>query len=199
MAASLSDHVDNLSNRLHSKKCSDCGLDLKYVMYKDDILSFRSFKCKKNYEIDFDEELINKFSSVYDFFKDDINKFVLLLRKGLYHYEYMDSWNKFNETSLPDKNDSYSRLNIKSIIDIDYICAITVFKEFKMNNLADYHDLYVQSDTFLLADVFGNFRDMSLKIYGLNPAYFVLLPEFAWHACLKITGVKLELWLLIYY
>ena len=144
-------------------------------MAKDDILIFRVTKtfCKKNYEIDFDKELINKFSSVYDFCKGDINKFVLLLRKAVYPYECMDNWNRFNETSLPDKKDFYSRLNIESIIDIDYIHAMRVFKEFKMNNLADYHDLYVQSDTLMLADIFENFRDMSLKIYGLDPAYFV--------------------------
>ena len=68
-----------------------------------------------------------------------------------------------------------------------------VFKEFKMNNLADSHDLYVQSDTLLLADILENFRDISLKIYELDPAYFVSLPGFAWHACLKITEINLEL------
>ena len=98
MAASLSELVDNLSNRLHSKKCTDCGLDLEYMIAKDDILIFRCFKCKKNYKIDFDKELINKFSSVYDFCAGDINKFVLLLREGVYPYAYMDSWNRINET-----------------------------------------------------------------------------------------------------
>ena len=62
-----------------------------------------------------------------------------------------------------------------------------------MNNLGDYHDLYVQSDTLLIAEIFENFRDMSLKIYELDPAYFVSLSGFAWHACFKITGVNLEL------
>ena len=62
-----------------------------------------------------------------------------------------------------------------------------------MNNLGDYHDLYVQGDTLLLADIFGNFRNMSLKTNGFDPAYFVSLSGFAWHACLKIKGVKLEL------
>ena len=76
----------------------------------------------------------------------------------------MDSWNRFNETSLPDKRDFYSRLNMENIIDTDYTHATKVFKEFKMNNLGDYHDLYVQSNTLLLADIFENFRDMSLKI-----------------------------------
>ena len=62
-----------------------------------------------------------------------------------------------------------------------------------MNNLGDYHDLYVQSNTLLLADVFENFRNMCLETYGLDPAYFLSLPGIAWQACLKMTGVQLEL------
>ena len=175
MMASLSELVDNLSDGLHSKKCKDCGLDLEYTIVKDDILIFRCFRCKMNYEIDFDKELVNNFLSVYYFCKGDINKFILLLRKSVYPYEYMDNWNRFNET-LPDKKDFYSRFNIESIIDIDYIHAMRVLKEFRMNNFGDYHDLYIQSDALLLADIFEKFKDVSLKIYGLDPAYFVSLP-----------------------
>ena len=68
-----------------------------------------------------------------------------------------------------------------------------MFEEFKLKNLGDYHDLYVQSDTLLLADVFENFRNMCLDIYGLDPVYFVSAPGLAWQACLKKTRVKLEL------
>ena len=161
MAASLSELVNNLSNGLHSKKCTDCGLNLEYMIAKDDILIFRCFRCKRNCEIDFAKELNNKFSSLYYFCKGDINKFILLLRKGVYPYEYMHSWNRFNEKSLPDKKYFYSCLNKRNIIDIDYTHATRVFKAFKMNNLGDYHDLYVQSDTLLLADIFENFRDMN--------------------------------------
>ena len=193
MSASLSNHVDNLSNVLHNDKCVDCKSGLDYMIAKDDILIFRCCKCKMNYKIDFDKELINKFSSIYDFCKGDINKFILLLRKDVYPYEYMNSWNKFSETSLPDKKDFYSCLNMENITDIDYRHATRVFEEFKMNNLDDYHDLYVQSDTLLLADIFENFRNISLKTYGLDPAYFMSLPGFAWYACLKITRVRLEL------
>ena len=64
---------------------------------------------------------------------------------------------------------------------------------FEINNLGDYHDLYVQSDTLLLADVYENFRNMCLDIYELDPVYFVSAPGLAWQACLKKTGVKLEL------
>ena len=71
-----------------------------------------------NYKKDFDKELINKFSSTYDFCRGDINEFILLLRKGVYPSEYMDSWNRFSETSLSDKKDFYSRLNMENITDM---------------------------------------------------------------------------------
>ena len=116
-----------------------------------------------------------------------------MLRKGVYPYEYMDSWERFNETSLPSKKDFYSNLNMEDIDDIDYRHGNNVFKEFKLENLGDYHDLYVQSDTLLLADVFENFRDMCIKKYELDPAHFLSLPGLAWQACLKKTGVELEL------
>ena len=122
-----------------------------------------------------------------------INKFILFLRKGVYPYEYMDSWERFNETSLPSKESFYSNLNMEDIDDIDYRHGNNVFNKFKLNNLGDYHDLYVQSYTLLLADVFENFRDMCLKEYELDLAHFLSLPGFAWQACLKKTNIELEL------
>ena len=77
--------------------------------------------------------------------------------------------------------------------NIDYKHAKRVFREFNTNNLGDYHDLYVQSDTLLLADVFEKFRNICLEIHGLDPAYFLSLPGFAWQTCLQLTGVELEL------
>ena len=71
----------------------------------------------------------------------------------------MDSWEKFDETPLPDKEAFYSKLNEEGISNADYAHAQKVFKEFGLKNLGEYHDLYVQSDTLLLADVFQNFRD----------------------------------------
>ena len=103
----------------------------------------------------------------------------MLLRKGVYPYEYMDSWEKFNETSLPSKKDLYSNLNMENIGDIDYRHGNNVFKGFKLENLGDYHDLYVQSDTLLLVDVFEKFRDMCIKEYKLDPAHFLSLPGLA--------------------
>ena len=113
-----------------------------------------------------------------------------MLRKGVYPYEYMDNWERFNE---PSKESSYSNLNMEDIDDIDYRHGNNVFNKFKLSNLGDYHDLYVQSDTLLLADVFENFRDMCFKEYELDPAHFLSLPGLAWQACLKKTNVELEL------
>ena len=105
----------------------------------------------------------------------------------------MDKWERFNETSLPSKESFYSNLNTEDIDDIDYRHGNNVFNKLKLNNLGHYHDLYVQSDTLLLADVFENFRDMCLKEYELDPAHFLLLPGLAWQACLKKANMKLEL------
>ena len=77
--------------------------------------------------------------------------------------------------------------------DIDYRHTNNVFKAFKLENLGNYHDLYVQSDTLLLADVFDDFRNMYLKEYELDPAHFLSLPGLAWQACLKKTNIELEL------
>ena len=116
-----------------------------------------------------------------------------MLRKGVYPSEYMDSWEIFNETSLPSKKDFYNKLNIEDIDDIDYRHGNNVFKGFKLDNLGDYLDLYVKSDTLLLADVFENFRDMCIKAYELDPAHFLSLPGLAWQTCLKKTYIELEL------
>ena len=117
----------------------------------------------------------------------------MLLRKGVYPHEYMDNWEKFDETSLPYKESFYSNLNMENIDDIDYRHANNVFKEFKLKNLAKYHDLFVQSDTLLLAEVFENFRNICLETYELDPAHFLSLPGLVWKASLKKTNVKLEL------
>ena len=82
---------------------------------------------------------------------------------------------------------------MEDIDDIDYRHGNNVFKGFKLENLGDYHDLYAQSDTLLLADVFENFRDMCIKEYELDPAHFLSLPGLAWQACLKKTNIELEL------
>ena len=185
MSTSLSKLIDNLSEGLHNDKCKDCESYLDYVTIKDNQLIFRCFSCKKNYEKDFNKELIQRFVNIYEFCNGDLNKFILLFRKGVYPFEYIDNWERFNEILLPNKEAFYSNLNMEDITDSDYRHANKVFKEFKLKNLGEYHDLFVQSDTLLLADVFENFRNMCIKVYELDPAHFLSAPVLAWKACLK--------------
>ena len=192
-ATSLSKLVDNLTEDIHGDKCVNCKSDLSYMKVIGEDLIFRCFNCKKNYQKEINKELIERFASTCKFCNNDLNKYVMLLRKGVYPYEYMDGWDKFNETSIPKKESFYSILTMENITETDYIHANNVFKTFKLNNLGDYHDLYVQSDTLLLADVSENFRKACIKTYELGPAHFISLPGLAWKACLKKTGMKLEL------
>ena len=105
----------------------------------------------------------------------------------------MDSWQRFDETSLPNKEAFYSNLNMEDITDVDCRRGKTVFEYLINKNLGDCHDLYVQSDTLLLADVFEIFRNTCIKVYELDPAHFLSAPGLAWQACFKKTGAKLEL------
>ena len=105
----------------------------------------------------------------------------------------MDNWRKFNETSLPNKEAFYGNLNMEDITDVDYRHANKVFKEFRLKNLGEYHDLYVQRDTLLLADVFENFRNMCIKVYELDPAHFLSAPGLARQACLKENKGKIRI------
>ena len=89
-------------------------------------------------------ELIKRFSNAHKFFNNDLNKFILLLRNGVYLYEYMDSLGRFDETSLPDKEPFYSKLYLEDITDKDYAHAQKLFEELKLKKLGDYHDLYVK-------------------------------------------------------
>ena len=189
MATSLSKLVDNLTDNIHNDKCDKCKSNLCFVRAMNETLLFKCIDCEKEYEKEFNKELLERFSNTYEFCGNDLNKFLILLRKGVYPYEYMDGWNKFNEKVLRDKESFYSSLTMEDISKTDYMHANNVFKKFDMNNLGDYHDIYVRSDTLLLADIFENFRQSCLENYELDPAHFVSLPGLAWQACLKKTRV----------
>ena len=193
MYTSLSKLVDNLTDNIHNDKCDKCKSNLCFVNAVNETLIFKCIDCEKEYEKEFNKELLERFSNTYESCDNDLNKFLILLRKGVYPYEYMDGWNKFNEKALPGKESFYSSLTLENISEVDYTHANNVFKKFNINNLGEYHDLYVRSDTLLLADIFENFRQSCLKNYELDPAHFVSLPGLAWQACLKKTNMELEL------
>ena len=117
----------------------------------------------------------------------------LLKQKGFYPYEYMDSVEKFKDKELPPRKAFYSKLTGNGISEKNYKHACNVWNSFKVETMKDYHELYNDSDVLLLADVFENFRDICLKIYGLDPVHYYTAPGLAWDACLKITGISLEL------
>ena len=123
----------------------------------------------------------------------DPKRHELLLRKGVYPYDYMDSPAKFDETKLPPPEDFYSILNEEAISAEDYAHAEKVWEAFQCATLGDYHDAYLKSDVLLLADVFENFRAVSMETYGLDPAHYYTAPGLAWDSMLRITGVELEL------
>ena len=117
----------------------------------------------------------------------------LMTRKGVYPYEYMDSWVKFDEIALPTKDLFYSTLTGEDISDVDYEHAKNVFSNFEMQDLRDYHNFYLLTDVLLLADVFESFRNTCISNYDLDPAHCYTAPGLSWQAALKMTGITLDL------
>ena len=130
--------------------------------------------------------------TLFKFSNNDINKFILLLWKSVYPYDYMNDWERFNEIALLEKERFYNNLNMEDITDVDYAHATRVYRLWN-KNLGEYHDLYLKSDVLLLADVFEKFKKTCLQIYELDPAKFISASGLAWQAALKKTGVELDL------
>ena len=120
-------------------------------------------------------------------------KLDLMKAKGVYPYDYMDSFQKFSQTQLPKRDDFYSLLTDEEISVSEYAHAQKVWETFGIENMGQYHDLYLKSDVLLLADIFENFREQYLDTYGLDPLHYVSLPSSSWDAMLKMTGVRLDL------
>ena len=131
------------------------------------MIKYKCLSCNKDYSGKINEELKKRFNNTFKFINNDINKFILLLRKGVYE--------KFNQTTLPEKEELYSNLNMEDITDEVYIHAKKVCKDFKIKNLREHHDFYLKSDTLFLPYVFENFRKMCLQIYHLDPVNFFQL------------------------
>ena len=147
--------------------------------------------CNKNYQQKFDEVLKGRSFNTNKFSNQDNNKFNLLLRKGVYRYEYMNGW----ENSMKHQKKKRRRFLpsfMEDVTDADYAHTKRVCKDFEIKDLGEYQDLYVQSNTLLLADIFENFRNMCLKIYGLDPTHFLSTPGLTWQAALKIDSSKIR-------
>ena len=116
----LSNLVDNLKEEIHEIKCRGCGCSLEYGSVNNNLIKYKCLSCNKNYSKKLNKELKKKFKNTFKFSNNDINKFNLLLRKGVYPHEYMDYWERFNETTLPKKEEFYSKLNIEDITNAHY-------------------------------------------------------------------------------
>ena len=137
MSSSLSSIADNLAadkiKKIFSYEREDCNNKLNYLRLEHNNMLFKCFQCNLWYKKQFEHDLIiNKFKNTNKLCNKDIRKFILLLSKGIYPYEYMDSWERFDEKSLPDKKAFYSSLNMENITVIDYRHANRVFKKFKL-------------------------------------------------------------------
>ena len=156
MSTSLSELVDNTSGIFNSIECKSCIEKIKinseccFVRLKNNRLIYKYKKCKEEWKRPLNK-LIESFSSMYQFCNGDLNKLVILLRKGVFPYEYMDSWERIDENTIPLKEACYSELNLGNITDKDYEHVKKVWDVFEIKKLGEYHDLYVQSDTLSLA------------------------------------------------
>ncbi|XP_071572850.1 uncharacterized protein [Temnothorax nylanderi] len=121
-----------------------------------------------------------------------IEDFDLLTRKGVFPYEYVDCIDKLQDPCLPPHESFYS-LTDDTVSESDYEHAANVWRRFSIQTLGEYSDLYLKTDVLLLADIFENFRDSSIKSYGLDPAHYYTLPGFTWDAMLKHTRINFEL------
>ena len=138
MASSLSNLVNNLGEVIHQIKFRDCNCFLEYESVKDNLIKYKCLTCNKDYSINADEKLKKTFKNTFKFSNNDINKFIFLLRKGVYSYKYMDEWEKFNETTLLEKEEFCSKLNMADNTDADYMSAKRVYKDFEIQNLDEY-------------------------------------------------------------
>ena len=134
---------------------------------------------------------IDAFKYTSQVFQDE--KLALMKQKGVYPYDYIESFQKFNHKQLPPKEEFYSILTDEGISDVQYQHGQNVCNTFNMRTMGEYHDLYLKSDILLLADVFENFRKTCLQYYNLDPCHYFTSPGLSWDVMLKMTGIKLEL------
>ena len=165
----LSFEVNNI-RFLDSLQFLNCGLDVlvKNLSKEDD----------------------SKFNHLRRIFPDE---YKLLLRKGVFPYEYMTSACRMTERTLPPKGCFFSKLTDEDISHDDYEYAQKIWQTFNMTTMQDYHDLYLKTDVILLADVFESFRAMSLDFYKLDPLHYYSSPGLSFDACLRMTNVNLDL------
>ncbi|KAB0801617.1 hypothetical protein PPYR_03803 [Photinus pyralis] len=131
-------------------------------------------------------------SEIRKFFNCD-EEFKLLRMKGCFPYSYVDCLEKLDEKNIPPYDQFYNIMRGENISLEEYDRVLNVYNVFHCKNLGEYSDIYLKCDVLLLADVFENFRDLCMKIYGLDSAHYFTAPGLTWDAMLKYSKVRLEL------
>ena len=129
----------------------------------------------------------------FPFVSSEFSDTELVTKKGVYPYEYIDSFHKFGEQCLPAREKFFSTLTGSHISAAEYQHACNVWEKFQIASLGEYHDLYLKTDVLLLTDVFENFRNVCMGYYDLDPAHYFSSPGLSWNALLKMSRQKLEL------
>ena len=117
----------------------------------------------------------------------------LIRRKGVYPYDHMDRFVRFDEVELPSQAAFHNKLSGDSCTDADYEHAAAIWNAFGCETMGDYHDVYLQLDVLLLVDFFENFRHTCLSYYGLDPLHYYTTPGLAWDAALRMSRGDLNL------
>ena len=201
LSSSLDKLVNNLANKTQIIGCQHCprrGPPNAILRHQD--IAHKGDNLKEFKHTVMNQTLPELFPNLYNNFKKKKawknlppEAFQMLTRKGVYPYSYMDSFDKFAETQLPPKEAFENDLSKENISEEDYTFVKELWKVFKLKNLGELHDLYMETDTLLLADVFENYRGVIHKNYGLDPVHFYTAPALSWSAGLKFTKIKLEI------
>ena len=197
MSSSLENLVKNITK---CGKCDACnpGNCIKRVVDSEDHLmqhktSFSCGECINCKNSSKSCMKLNHDNLIYTPKEFEGEQLRLMIKKGVYPYDYMDSFKKFEDNKLPKKEDFFSIMNNKHITDEEYQHAQNVWDKFGLSSMGEYHNLYLKSDILLLADVFENFRKMCQQYYELDPAHYFTTPGLSWDAMLKTTETELEL------
>ena len=129
----------------------------------------------------------------FKYLSEEFSGEMLVKEKGVYPYEYMDSFKRFSENKLPEKCKFFSSLKDECLSEKDYLKAADIWNMFKMNSMGDHYDLYLETDVLLLADVFEKFINTGLDYYKLDPCHYFSSPGLSWDAMLKMTKIELDL------
>ena len=121
------------------------------------------------------------------------HEFELIKRERVYPYDYMDNFNRFDESRLPSQDAFFSKLSDSPCSDKEYAHATQVWTSFECESMADYHEIYLKYDVLLLTDFFEKFRTTCSAHYSLDAVHYYTAPGIAWDAALRMTHVSPEL------